>query len=86
MKKEVVIGDVDSGGATPIAQLVQLANSFNSSVYLTKEGIKVNAKSIMGMMNLVFTAGTVISIEVTGDDEEKAIEEIEKFLLDLSEQ
>lgn len=80
MKKEVVVNISDSEGATPIAKLVQLANSFDSSIYLTKDGIKVNAKSIMGMMNLVLSTGTTIVVEANGSDEKEATEEIEKFL------
>lgn len=83
MRKEVVIEGNEVTGATPIARLVQLANSFDSSIYLTKEGIKVNAKSIMGMMNLVLSPGTFVVIEASGDDEKDAIDAIERFLLNL---
>lgn len=85
MRKEIVISVSDTMGATPVAKLVQIANSFNSSIYLTKEGIKVNAKSIMGMMNLVFTNGTKIIIDVSGDDEKEAMNGIEEFLMSLGD-
>ena len=41
---------------------------------------KVNAKSIMGMMSLVLTRGTEVTIDAQGDDEEKAVVAIEDFL------
>lgn len=82
MKKEIVIETNDATGANPIAKLVQIANSFESNIYITKAGIKVNAKSIMGMMNLVLSAGTKITIDVSGSDQNQAMEEIEKFFLD----
>ena len=41
---------------------------------------KVNAKSIMGMMSLVLTAGDVVTIDAEGEDDAKAVDEIEKFL------
>ncbi len=70
----------DSMESTPIAHLVQLANQFSSSIYFEMDTKKVNAKSIMGMMSLVLTAGDVVTIDAEGDDEAKAVDEIEKFL------
>ena len=73
MKKNVTIEMHDSMEATPIAHLVQLANQFQSQVYIEMDTKKVNAKSIMGMMSLVLTKGS-------GDDEEKAVVALENFL------
>jgi catabolite repression HPr-like protein len=66
--------------ATPIAHLVQLANQFNSKVYFEMDTKKVNAKSIMGMMSLVLTSGSTVTIDAEGEDEEKAVVELERFL------
>ena len=71
MRKNVTINMTDSMESTPIAHLVQLANQFSSSIYFEMDTKKVNAKSIMGMMSLVLTAG---------EDDAKAVDEIEKFL------
>jgi catabolite repression HPr-like protein len=80
MKKNVVIQMSNSMEATPIAHLVQLANQFNSKVYFEMDTKKVNAKSIMGMMSLVLTSGSTVTIDAEGEDEEKAVVELEKFL------
>lgn len=80
MKKNVTVNMTDSMEATPIAHLVQLANQFTSSVYFEMDTKKVNAKSIMGMMSLVLSSGDVVTIDAEGEDESKAIMEIEKFL------
>ncbi len=80
MKKNVTVKMTNNMETTPIAHLVQLANQFTSQVYLEMDTKKVNAKSIMGMMSLVFTSGSVVTIEADGNDEEQAITEIEKFL------
>lgn len=80
MKKEIIVNMIDSEGATPIARLVQVANSFESSAYIVNDGVKVNAKSIMGMMNVVISNGSSVVLEVTGIDEADAMEAIEKFL------
>ncbi|MDD6551894.1 MAG: HPr family phosphocarrier protein [Candidatus Weimeria sp.] len=80
MKKNVTIKMRESMEATPIAHLVQLANQFQSQVYIEMDTKKVNAKSIMGMMSLVLTRGTEVTIDAQGDDEEKAVVAIEDFL------
>ena len=41
---------------------------------------KVNAKSIMGMMSLVLTSGSTVTIDAEGDDEEKAVDALTDFL------
>lgn len=83
MEKQIRINSSNEEGATPIAKLVALANSYESSIYITKDGIKVNAKSIMGMMNLVLSSDTQVTVEAVGADENEAISDIEKFLSDL---
>ena len=80
MKKNVTIKMRESLEATPIAHLVQLANQFQSQVYIEMDTKKVNAKSIMGMMSLVLIRGTEVTIDAQGDDEEKAVVAIEEFL------
>ena len=80
MQKEVTIQMSNSMEATPIAHLVQLANRFSSSIYFEMDEKKVNAKSIMGMMSMVFSTGSVVTIDAEGDDEATAIVAIEEFL------
>ena len=80
MRKSVTVKMSDSMEATPIAHLVQLANQFNSQIYFEMDTKKVNAKSIMGMMSLVLGSGMEVTIDAEGDDEAKAVEEMEKFL------
>lgn len=81
MRKDVVVAMQDSPEATPIAKLVQLANQFHSSIYFEMDGNKkVNAKSIMGMMSLVLTSGSKVTIDAEGEDEQEAISKLEQFL------
>ncbi len=81
MKKDIVVSMPKTMEATPIAHLVQLANQFSSSIYFEMEGNKkVNAKSIMGMMSLVLTTGSEVTIIAEGEDEAEAVNELESFL------
>ena len=56
------------------AKLTKLAGSFASEVHLSRNGRRVNAKSIMGVMMLAAGIGSEIEIEVEGIDEQTAIE------------
>ncbi len=54
------------------SKLTQLATSFNSEIWLTKNTKRVNAKSIMGVMMLAAGKGSTVKIEATGEDAELA--------------
>ena len=78
--KELVMKDFARMNASPAAMLVQLASKFDSSVYVDQAEKHTNAKSIMGVMILNFTAGTKATVTVEGPDETAALAEIEQFL------
>lgn len=63
-----------------MAQLVQVASQFNSEIYVEVGEKKVNAKSIMGMMTLGLDAGEEITLLTSGEDEEAAMNSIERYL------
>ncbi len=54
------------------ARLTQLAGQFKSQVWLSRNGKKVNAKSIMGVMMLAAAKGSRVIIETDGPDETEA--------------
>lgn len=54
----------------------QTSSRFASNIYLQKGLMKVNAKSIMGIMMLAAGEGTELTITTDGTDEEEAIEEL----------
>ena len=58
------------------AKLTQLAAKFQSEVQISRNGRKVNAKSIMGVMMLAAGKGSKIMLEVDGPDEEEALSAI----------
>lgn len=83
MKKEVVTIQLENGlEATPAAMLVQVASRYNSRIYIQSEDgtVRVNAKSIMGMMSLGLNAGEAVVVEADGDDEKEAVAGIEIYL------
>nr|WP_263324901.1 HPr family phosphocarrier protein [Neobacillus sp. Marseille-Q6967] len=66
--------------ARPAALFVQEANRFSADIFLEKDGKKVNAKSIMGLMSLAVGSGVLINIIAEGDDEENAITALAEFV------
>jgi phosphocarrier protein len=67
-----------------ITQLVQEASRFNSDIFLTHNGNKVNAKSIMGILSLAIPTQAEITLEASGQDETEAIDQVIKKLESLS--
>lgn len=78
--KEVTIGLASGLEARPAAMLVQVASQYNCSIYLENGDKSVNAKSIMGMMTLGLDAGEEITLLTSGEDEEAAMNSIERYL------
>ena len=59
--------------ARAAAKLTQLASGFRSEIWLTRNGRRVNAKSIMGVMMLAAGKGAKIGIETDGSDADAAL-------------
>ncbi|MBI2313038.1 MAG: HPr family phosphocarrier protein [Betaproteobacteria bacterium] len=64
------------------AKLTQLAGQFRSEVWLTRNGRRVNAKSIMGVMMLAANMGSTIAIETNGSDESEAMRAVVSLIAD----
>jgi phosphocarrier protein len=61
------------------AKLTQAASKFQAGVWLTRNGRRVNAKSIMGVMMLAAGLGSTVELETDGADETDAMAAIEKL-------
>ena len=66
--------------ARPAALLVTTATKFESQFFISKDSIRVNGKSIMGVMMLAAEIGTELILEVDGPDEIEAMAEILKII------
>ena len=64
------------------AKLTQLAAKYQSDVQMSRNGRKVNAKSIMGVMMLAAGKGTKVTLETSGPDEAEAMEAIATLIGD----
>ncbi len=61
------------------AQFVQTAGLYPCDVWVSKDGRRVNGKSIMGVMTLVAVKGTALSVEAEGDRADECLEAIAKL-------
>ena len=71
--KEVTVNNQVGLYARPATFFIQKANEFRSTIMVEKENRKVNAKSLLGVLSLGITKGTVINISAEGSDEEEAV-------------
>ncbi len=62
--------------ARPAAQLVRLSNRFGSDIFLSKNGVEVNGKSIMGVMMLAAERGARVQIRAVGTDARQAVRDL----------
>ena len=64
------------------AKLTQLAGKFSCDVWMEKNGRRINAKSIMGVMMLAAGKGSVVTFETDGCDEQEAMNQLLALLAD----
>ncbi len=62
--------------ARPAAEIVKVAGRFTSNITIARDGLEVNAKSIMGVMLLAAGQGTPVTVRIEGEDEAVAMREV----------
>ena len=60
----------------PAAQFTKIASKYKADVFLVRDNMRINAKSIMGVMMLAAGQGAKLIIECTGEDEEQVCNEL----------
>ncbi len=66
--------------ARPAALIVQAASRFRSEIFLSKDGMEVNGKSIMGVMMLAAEPNAEVSVKAQGEDESQAAQEMVRVI------
>lgn len=80
IEKDVIIKNKTGLHARPAAIIVQRANEYRADIFLEKDGDRINAKSIMGVMMLAAAQGAALKIIADGEDEMVAVEKISNIL------
>ena len=73
VEKTVTIKNKLGLHARAAVKFVNLANRFGASVKIVKDGNEIDGKSILGILTLAATQGTVIQLVASGKDEEAAV-------------
>ncbi len=79
VSSEVII-HVSQDVERKLASFISVASGFTSRIYIHTENKKINAKSLMGMMNLVSFTGDTLTITADGPDEREALNAVVDFL------
>ena len=66
--------------ARPAAEFVKRAGKFRANVYVKKDDVEVNGKSIMGVMMLAAEHGSEITIRASGEDAEQAVQTLAELV------
>lgn len=66
--------------ARPAAEFVKMASQFEADVFVRKDELEVNGKSIMGMMMLAAEFGSEITIRAAGADSATAVTELVRLV------
>ncbi|MDR0247404.1 MAG: HPr family phosphocarrier protein [Burkholderiales bacterium] len=82
LRREVIILNKLGLHARASAKLTQLASRFPCNIFMERNGRRVNAKSIMGVMMLAAGQGAKILLETDGEKESEALEAMEALIND----
>ena len=80
LQREVEIINKLGLHARASAKLTQVAGRFKANVWVSRNGRRVNAKSIMGVMMLAAAKGSTLVIETDGPDEAQAMEAVPQLI------
>lgn len=81
VERTVTVSNRQGLHARPAAEFVKLASNFESEIFVEKEELEVNGKSIMGVMMLAAEPGATLAIRADGEDSGEAVD----ALVDLVE-
>ena len=85
LRRTINIKNATGLHARPASEFVNIAKSAPCEVYVEKEGKKVNAKSILGILSLAIGQGNMIDIITEGEEENVVLEKLAGFVDRLTE-
>ena len=84
--REVIILNEFGIHARPAARIVKAASLSKADFWISKDGQRVNGKSIMGVMMLAAEKGSTVVLEADGEGDEALIEEIITLIMNKFEE
>jgi len=80
VERDVQVVNANGIHARPAAEIVKLAAKFASNITLARDGLEVNAKSIMGVMMLAAECGSMVHIKAEGADAAAALDALSALI------
>ena len=80
IKQDIIIINKLGLHARASTKLTQTASQFTAEIWIERNGRKVNAKSIMGVMMLAAAKGSTVTIEASGEDETAAMAALDALI------
>ena len=80
IEKTLIIQNENGFHLRPASNFVRVTSKFNSNISVTKDGVTINGKSILGLMSLSCEKGSEIILTVEGEDEEIAFKTLEELV------
>ncbi len=77
---QVIVKNRDGIHARPSMLIVEAANKFSSEIFIQKEELRINGKSILGLLTLAASYGTELMVEARGKDAGEAAKTIGNLL------
>ena len=78
--KEVVVRCESGLHNKQATYFIQKANEFRANVWVEVDERRINAKSLLGVLSMAITSGTVVTLIADGPDEETAVKTLAKML------
>lgn len=82
VEKKITIKNKLGLHARAAVKFVNLANRFTSSVKIEKDGHEIDGKSILGILTLAATQGSEITLKISGQDENNALQALTALIDD----
>ena len=82
MKQDILIINKLGLHARASTKLTQTASQFKSDIWIERNGRRVNAKSIMGVMMLAAGIGSTVTLETVGEKEDEAMQALTALIND----
>ncbi len=82
-QQDVTITALNGLHTRPAAQFVKEAKSFACNITITSNGKSANAKSLFKLQTLGLAKGTMVTITAEGEDEQQAVEHLQKLMAEL---
>ena len=80
LEEQIIVNKTHGLHARPATIFVQMANKFNSSVMVEKDGEAVDGKSIIAILSLGVNKGMKVRLVVEGDDATDTMNDLKSFL------